>query len=228
MGYFIFNGVDSRDFKGLVVNKLPDIIKPSEKVEKYDLPSRHGNMVIPTGFFEQVSKKIECTLKDPRDIDKIIRLLNGSGEFIFSNQPDRFYKATIVNAIPFERIIRQARRFIIELECEPFGYLIGGKELITITEPTQIGNKGNYESEPIITISGRGNVGIVIGQQNFTLENIVDNITVDTPLLEVYQGVNVLNKKFRGEFPIIPLDDSLISWTGDVSKIEIITNWRCL
>lgn len=229
MNWFEFRSNKSLNFKTLVVNELPPIIKPSEKVTRYEVANRNGEVIIPTGYYGTMVKTVECTLKDLSEVDQIISWLNGSGNVVFSNQPDRFYNAVIINQIPFERVIRQYRKFIIEFECQPFGYLLSGQDKIFIAENNStIANLGNVESEPVITITGKGDVELTIGQAIHKINGIDEYLTIDTPLMEVYKGTDVQNRKMKGKFPILPKGNFIVRWVGNVTSIEIKPNWGCL
>lgn len=228
MNWFKFNNKSSLDFKTLIVNELPSIIKPKEKVNKYDIESRNGELILPTGFYSNMPKSVKCTIRNLSEIDEIISWLKGSGNVIFSNQEDRYYQAVIINQIDFDRVIKQYRKFIIQFECQPFGYLLEGQNKIVFTEKGSIKNIGSFESEPLINIYGKGDLDISIGQTTFTLKGISDYVTVDTPLLEVYKSTELLNRVFYGEFPTIPIGESGVNFSNNVTKVEIVPNWRCL
>lgn len=229
MNWFKFNNKSSLDFKTLIVNELPSIIKPTEKVNKYDIESRNGELILPTGFYSNMPKSVECTIRNLSEIDEIISWLRGSGNVIFSNQEDRYYQAVIINQIDFDRVIKQYRKFIIQFECQPFGYLLEGKENIILTENNNtIYNLGNFESEPVISITGKGDVDLTIGQSIYKINNIEDNIIIDTPLMEVYKGTEVQNRKMKSKFPTLPRGNFTFKWSGNVTSIEIKPNWRCL
>lgn len=229
MNWFEFKNAKSSNFKSLIVNELPSIIKPSEKVTRYEVANRHGEVIIPTGYYGTMIKTVECTVKDLSEIDGIISWLSGSGKVVFSNQPDRFYNAVIINQIPFERVIRKYRKFIVEFECQPFGYLLSGQDKIVITENNStITNLGNIDSEPVIMISGEGDIELSIGLNTLKLKGVNSSITIDSCLMEVYKGIEVQNRKFKGEFPTLPIGEFSLSWVGNVNKIEIKPNWRTL
>lgn len=229
MNWFKFNNRSSLEFKTLIVNELPSIIKPAEKVNKYDIESRNGELILPTGFYSNMTKTVECTVRNLNEIDEIVAWIKGSGEVIFSNQEDRYYQAVIVNQIDFDRVIKHYRKFIIQFECQPFGYLLEGEENIILTENNSIiKNSGSMESEPVISITGKGDVELTIGQSIYKINNIEDSIIIDTPLMEVYKGTEVQNRKMKSKFPTLPTESFIIRWVGNVTSIEIKPNWRCL
>lgn len=229
MNYFIFNGIDSKSFKSLIVNELDTIVRPAEKLERFDIPLYNGQMINETGFYETTIRNAECTLKDLSELDEILKWLRGSGHVVFSNQPDRYYMTTIVNNIPFSRVIKQLRKFTIQFECQPFGYLTEGKDTIRFENSDTLVNPGTVESEPIIKIIGSGDMSITIGDCTFEITNVDQYITVDVPLMEVYKDNRLMNKLYVGDFPMLKVGENNISWLGtDIKAVEIIPNWRCL
>ena len=45
---------------------------------------------------------------------------------------------------------------------------------------------------------------------------------------EAYSGTTGLNSAMSGEFPVLKPGQNAISWSGDVTKVEISPNWRYL
>lgn len=41
-----------------------------------------------------------------------------------------------------------------------------------------------------------------------------------------YSNNQPLNNKMTGDFPILKTGENNISWTGNITKAEIIGNWR--
>ena len=66
----------------------------------------------------------------------------------------------------------------------------------------------------------------MVGQTVVELEGVSGSITLDTPLMEVYSGITCLNSSMSGDFPRIVPGMNAVSWSGNVTKIEIRPNWR--
>lgn len=212
---------------GIRVNKLPPIVKPSRDVTKIIIPGRSGFLTEDNRTYKEVIRNVECTVTDLSKIELVNAWLDGSGDVTFSNQDDRFYKASILNQIPFSKLSRKHSSFIITFDCQPFGYDTENYK-ITLLAPTIINNMHNYYSEPVIKVYGSGEVTLSIGSEAITLKNIVDYVTIDTPLMDCYKDTLLKNTDMDGDFPIIPVGESLFSWTGSITKVEIIPNWQYL
>lgn len=222
--YFIWNNEWSFD-NGLIINKLPPIVRPEERIEKITVPGRHGYMTQSDNTYESVLMTCECTLNNG-NIDYIKQWLNGSGLVCFSNQEYKFYKARIINQISFEEILRVLHKFIVVFDCQPFAY--DGDEIIEIDHPTSIVNLRTFESEPYIKIYATGDIDLIINSDLIRFTNVDQYIEIDTEIMECYKDTVVQNSKMIGDFPTFKVGENTISWIGNINKIEIKPRWRCL
>ncbi len=83
-------------------------------------------------------------------------------------------------------------------------------------------------SEPVITVYGTGDITLMVGTIIVELEGISGSITLDSELQEAYSGTTGMNSAMSGEFPILKPGMNAISWTGNVTKVEVKPNWRYL
>ncbi|MDU6337913.1 MAG: phage tail protein, partial [Clostridium sporogenes] len=66
-----------------------------------------------------------------------------------------------------------------------------------------------------------------INNEIIKFTNISDYIELDSEMMECYKSNVPLNHLMIGNFPIFQVGENNISWTGNISKIEIIPRWRC-
>ncbi|KEI92229.1 distal tail protein Dit [Clostridium botulinum] len=220
---FVWKGIHSNE-KGLKIISLPNITTPEKREEKIIIPGRDGYLTQSDGGYEGEVKPVEFDIKHD-NFDDIKQWLTGSGEVIFSNEPDRYYKARIINKLDLARVLEKFHSGIIQFDCQPFGYL--QDELIEITNSTTIYNQANVNSQPYIKIYGNGYATLKINNEVIKLTNISDYIELDSEMMECYKSNVPLNHLMIGEFPIFQVGQNNISWTGNISKIEIIPRWRC-
>ena len=50
----------------------------------------------------------------------------------------------------------------------------------------------------------------------------------DSELQEAYSGATGMNSAMSGEFPILKPGMNAISWSGNVTRVEVKPNWRYL
>ena len=68
--------------------------------------------------------------------------------------------------------------------------------MITITSNNKSFNgKGTHWSEPIIKVYGSGTINLTINDNQITLKDVVEYITVDSSKKRTYKDLNILNNK---------------------------------
>ena len=223
--YFIFKNISSEDY--LMVNKLPPILKAQKNIEKIEIEGRDGFLTIDKNSYKGIPKPIECTIMDLEQLDFICNWLDGTGEVIFSNEPDKIYKATIINQIEFKKIAWVFHSLLIQFDCQPHKYSITN-EIITLKSAGTLYNSGGTISKPIIVIYGTGNITLMINSQTIKLTNIDGYVTINSDLMDCYKDTLLKNNNMDGDFPVLEIGENHISWSGTVTRVEITPNWRFL
>ena len=120
MNYCILNGKKSSLVKGLLIQSLPPISKPLMRTKTDEIDGRDGDIVTKLGY-SAYDKEMSIGLFGDFDIDEVIRYFDSEGTVIFSNEPDKFYKYTIVSQIDFERLLR-FKTATVTFHVQPFKY----------------------------------------------------------------------------------------------------------
>lgn len=209
----------------------PPVTIPSERVTFTNVPGRSGSLTQLEGddIYDDMVLTATCLIADPSRIQEIAAWLRGSGIVTFANRQGGFYHARIVNQISFEKILRgnPHHSFAINFRCKPFWYLSDVEPITLTTSGTFITNPGSVSSEPIITVYGSGEITLMVGMTITELE-ITDKITLDTPIMGAYAGATSMNSCMSGDFPTLLPGQNAVSWTGNVTKVEVQPNWRSL
>jgi predicted phage tail component-like protein len=236
---FSFADKDSYGDFSLVVTKRPIISSPVRRVSYVDIPGKNSSLRYDEETYEDITVSVECTVKGSRiawQIDDIKSwlLLSGERDLIFSFQSTRKYRAQVVNSIDFEQVFGIASKFIIIFNCRPFKYSVSNNTLTfenssgwAVTYPSEL------YSEPLLTVYCTGSGTFKIKNHEMILTDIDrEFIVINSELEEAYfieDGENInANTYVEGEFPIIEPGSNSVSFTGDITKIEIISNLRWL
>ncbi len=228
MEYFIFKGIDSRDVKGLMVCELPPITKPKMRVRTDTIDGKDGSETTNLGF-EAYNKIIKIGLTRNYDIDNIIAWFNGESTLQMSNEPDKYYKVKIIDQIDYEKLLR-FKTADVKFYVQPFKYSATERtKTIDVTgqTTTEIRNAGNYFAKPQITFTGTGTINISVnGLQKCVLYLGAESesITLDADKQEAYSGLVLKNRQMDGQFISLEVGKNTITWTGNLTKIEI-TNY---
>lgn len=227
--WFKFNGVDSRAL-GIIVTGMPDTVRAEKRVDTVTVAGRNGSLHFDENVYNSYSRTMECAIRSREKIDDIAAWLKGRGEMIFSTEPDKVYDVFIANKIDISQMMKVFQKFMVTLDCQPFKRSVNAfGDTMELTAPTTIYNKGTVYSEPKITVYGEGAVTLTINGTDYNITALTDYVTIDSEMLEVYKDTTSQNNIFAAaDFPLFDVGQNTISWSGNVTKIEIVPRWRWL
>ena len=229
--YFLWNGVDCRTY-GIHVTDQPPITSPLERSTQTHVPGRPGSQTQLEGddVYDDMILTATCFISDPAQIPTIAAWLKGAGTVTFANRTGGHYKARIVNQIPFEKVLRGNPHctFAVNFRCYPFFFAEDVDDITVTTSGTVVTNPGSVYSEPIITVTGSGDITLMVGTTIVELTDITSGIVRDCALQEAYLGTTLMNDHMSGDFPVLKPGANAISWSGTVTKVVIKPNWRYL
>jgi len=228
---FNFLGKDSHADFGLVIEKRPIIPKPQRNIQYVEVPGRSGSLKIDDATYKDIVIPVQCGFKDdhlPAKADLVKSWLDsGEGPLIFSNQPDKYYLAHVSDPVDISQELKVLGKFLVNFRCKPFKYDVTNAA-VTLTSPGIITNPGTVASEPIILVTGNGNITLTINGADIQLTGVSGSITIDSVLKDAYKDTLLQNNLMNGDFPVLIPGDNTISWTGAVTSLQITTNWRWL
>ncbi|MVX64222.1 phage tail protein [Clostridium chromiireducens] len=232
---FDFGSKNSYDDFEILISKRPSIPSPKRRVNTINIPGRDSNLIFDEKTYEDITLTVECSVKDKENlankIDDIKAWLfeTGESDLIFSFQDDRKYIAQVVNAIDFKQIYNYFSEFPIIFNCKPFKYAMENSIINIIKTGTSVNNLGTIESEPVITIYGSGDVVFKVNEQGISLKGITEKVILNSVIQDCYDDKgNNLNGKMSGEFLKLKPGENIIEWSGNITKIELLPNWRWL
>ena len=213
--YFIFKDKNSKEM-GISILKLPPRIKPEQRGEIIQIPGRDGFLFESDNAYNHKTIEIECTLLDTSNSQNVMELpiwLDGSGKLIFSDYPDYYYEARIINSIPIERLLKRYKRFLIVFEVQPFSKKIETTriEKSTLNEET-INVLTYYDTSYKMILNATGNIEIHINDTIIHFNDLDRKVIIDGELMNVTDEVgNNLNNKMLGDFPKLKPGQNTIS-----------------
>lgn len=231
MNYVVLNGYRSTLIKGLLISELPPITKPMQRTSIEEIDGRDGDIITKLGY-AAYDKKMTIGCYGDFNIDDIVQYFNSEGEVVFSNEPDKYYKYTILNQIDFERLCRFKTANVV-FHVQPFKFSSVDEEVV-FENPSydwvSIRNNGNVISRPTIKIEGSGTIALTLHDvQEFTLTlGTNDNIILDGVSLNAYTESaggyrSLYNRHVVGNMKNLwlPIGSSVIEWSGTVTKISV-------
>ena len=229
MNYFIFKGINSNSFSGLVVNTLPPITKAPKRVETQEIDGVDGEIITELGY-SAYDKEIVITLLKHDKIDEIMAWLSGEGELVTSLEPNKFYKCRIIDEIDYERLYNM-KSATITFRTQPFKYLYREtyQKFENPVGNIYVLNEGLEISKPLIKIKGSGTVEVSVEDRekfSYTFPEGETEVTIDSEKQDAYLGTVLKNRNMIGEFPTFKSGKNKITLTGNITEIYIIANSR--
>lgn len=232
MSYFIYNDISSESM-GLLITSMTLPQKAEQKNETISVPGRSEPIFRTYDEYNSYNIDISCIITDVSQQRNIFSWLSGSGKFIRSDEPDKYYTAKSCSMISSIRISDEIREFSMSFECMPFAYAIENEPVIIIDSAGTIDNNGSIPCEPVIMVEGSGNIELNVNGEVWKLTDIDGSITIDTPRNLAYKDNHVLlNKISRYDssvcLPMLNVGANSISVSGTAAKITVIKNERWL
>lgn len=227
-----WKGIDSDTITGLIISELPPISKPNMKTTITKIDGRDGDIIEELGY-ESYTKSIKVGLSKNYNIDEVIKYFTGSGDLIMSNEPDKAYKCQIIEKVDYNKLLR-FKTATVKFYTQPFKYKKDEpKAILNIDGETSmtVDNIGLEKSKPIIKLTGSGTVAIQLNGAtvfNYIFPENETEVIVDSIQEEAYLNGFYKNRNMTGEFPILEVGENTISWSGNLTKIEIEPKSRWL
>ena len=225
--YIIINRKKSTLVNGLIITSLPPITKPKMRYNAEEIDGVDGDVINKLGY-GAYDKTFEIGLSYNYKVDDVIEYFNTQGQITFSNEPDKYYNFTTLNQIDFEKLLR-FKKAKITIHVQPFKYSnIESTKIFTFTEESQnliVRNNGNIYSKPVITLFGSGTINLSLNGLEVFIINLNGSMVLDTQSQNAYDPNTkvFLNRYVTGDFKNLYLQvgANTISWTGNITKVEI-------
>jgi len=233
--WFLWNRTPCTEY-GIHVLNQPDIVRPAERISTEKVFGKSGTLTKLEGdaVYDEFIAPVECIIQDSSRIREINAWLQGDGKVAFANRAGGFFYARVANQIDYAKILRgnPHRSFTINFRCQPHFHHDDSPIETFLESGAFIVNPGTASSEPVITVTGSGDITLMIGQYIVELEGVDSAIILDTPRMEAYKMEGPLpvnqNSVMTGEFPLLVPGTNPVSWTGNVVSLTIEPNWRDL
>ena len=121
--------------------------------------------------------------------------------------------------------MNNAGEFEITFNCKPQRYLLTGETAIELTVDGTITNPTLFDAQPLIVVTGRGDLGI--NSQTVTITGI-SPVTIDCEMMDCYQGAYSRNDTVSFsdyKFPVLVPGVNNITLSGNISKVVITPRW---
>ena len=227
MSTITFKDIVSSDI-GIMINR---VVVPPSSVEDYQMITIQGRLEPLRSDLktrQPIMITVEATIVEDNMLRQIYSTYQGAGRLIISTESDKYYNASAQVITP-DNIARYMNKITLGFECQPFAYAVSNDpvELEISGSAASIEIGGGYYCQPIYQITGSGDITLrVNGASPLTLYNVDGYVAVDTALMMCHKnGVHV---KSSGKLPFMSPGTNMLSWSSNVTKMEVIKNERWL
>lgn len=181
-----------------------------------------------SGKYKPYLRDMAFHILDQEKKDEIYAWLKGYGVLRTVIDKDGYFKASVVSSLDLEDD-KGLEYFPVTFKINPpFLFLDSGLTPVTLTNGQKLINPGTHTAEPQIKIVGTGDINLTVNGKAFKITGLVSDLIIDSELQHSYNATSDLDGKVLGEYPILSLGENTISWSGNVTKVEITPNWRNL
>ena len=220
---------NSRAAWGLRITE-PPVVPPTKRiVESVQIDGREGTLTLLKGW-EDITFNMKAALLGINlhtRFRDILPVILAAKTIYFSNDPGVYFKIKHASAGGMERPLSAMGEFPLTFVCDPFRY-VRNVTPVTMTAPGNITNPSGVFALPKITVYGTGNQTLTVGGKQTKVNILAGNLTLDSALMECYQGGTAQNNQMQGPFPVFNTGATAITWSSGITKIEIEPRWRYL
>ncbi len=228
--WFEYAGTKSTDM-GLRLLSMPRRYSPVANGLREEVPGRDGYLWIPDGSYMSVDISVDCETMDGYNLDEINAWLTQSGEdfLCFSDEPDRAYKAHVVDPYSAENrfLSFDRKRLAINFSCQPHRYEYPESEPVRMLEAGFVDNPGTIDSLPRVEVAATGDYTLTIN--GCVIDVTGGSIIIDSELRDCLSidGTALANSRVTlSEFPTLSPGVNIVSWSGNVTAVDILRRVR--
>lgn len=145
-------------------------------------------------------------------------------KLIFTDDPGWFYKVVNVEIGQMEVKFKRKGEFTINFTCRGWQYSLDGDEFLEIENNTMLYNEYDL-AKPLLYLEGNGEITVTINNNKFKVM-VKDYLYIDSELEIAYREKTDCLNIDDGDYPVLTYGENNISFTGNVSKIEMKPRWR--
>ncbi|MDY5910587.1 MAG: hypothetical protein SPJ62_00955 [Inconstantimicrobium porci] len=226
-GEIIFNGASSIDDMNLKLEEYPVIPLLNRRTEDVHIDCRDGVLHYDLKSYDnrQVTFKFILNSNDYEtdfaNIDKWLSVIQDNRLFIDST--GLCFDVVRIIKGDTQKNFKTMGSIPVTFEFEPYKY---DPNSITLNNVNNIYNPGDFDSLPIITLNGTGDISITINEEKFIVKDSKNKSIIDSKKLRCYSPSSNSDLKFQGDFPTLIPGDNIISSTATSFSITYRNRYR--
>lgn len=229
MKNIVYIGEKSNMDFGVVVTKLPDVQLAAERGEWVQVQGRSGEVFVSGDALEDVTIPLPIWIPPGTDMAGISRWIRGERRIRVEGWP-WFWVGRLMSTAALPACVgNDGWSATLMFKCQPHRYVWPEADPITLTSSKVIQNPANAESLPLITVSGSGDVTLMINDTSVLLLDVAESVVLDcdAKTARTISGTQATGQiKIYGGWPRLTPGNNAINWTGSVTSVKITPRWR--
>lgn len=232
INHIIYAGKSSIDF-GITISGEGTFNTPRRRYTEVVVPGRSGALLIDEGAFDNIEVKYPALIKDDmparwKEFINFAASMPGYQRLEDTYNPYEYRMAQINTETVMETAGYNncSGLFDIVFNCKPQRFLKSGEQAVTYTSNGTIYNRTCWGSTPLLNIYGTSGT-VQIGGTDITLSTISTYVTVDCETMDAYKGATNCNQNvtFSTDKVAIPAGESLVTLSGNITRVEVTPRW---
>lgn len=234
--WFSYKGKSSDSF-GLYIQKKNSFDSAERDVSYQSVPGRNGDIIIDNGRYKNLDLPYSIGIVSESEfIQSIDDLKNwlipetSYYQLYDSYDPAHYRLASVSDGLSIEQLLSNYGTTTLKFNCKPFRYSFFGNRVTTLTQSgSAIKNRERYSSLPYMRIFGSGDITLFVNDTAFYFYDVNEFVEIDSDMMNCFKNTSNLNNQMQSDgFPVFDVGKNIISWTGNVEKIEVKPRWRTI
>ena len=223
----------SNEYAGIRLQGALKISAPEPNVTTVSVPGRNGDLHYYDGTYKNRTGTIDAYVYHEyavkSEFGRVYHWLfdaYGYRKLVSDDDRAHYMLARVKNGAEIDAKIRKIAPFEIKFDCMPQRFLFAGDDPIDISVDTAIENPTIFTSEPLYKIYGSGQGTLTVGARTAEISGIDEYIYYDAETEKAYKDAVNLNAYISCKDPLLfERGEQNVSFTGGITKIEIIPRW---
>lgn len=226
-----FGAHTNREF-GCVVTSMPAIPAAEARGEWESTPGVQGGQFFSDNALEAVDMPVSLYVPPEANINQLMAWLSGEGRLRFDSWP-WFWKARRTAAFALSPCaIEDGWNVTVPFKVQPHRYLYPEAEPLVFQLGQVITNPCTAEAQPLIEITGTGDIGMFVGGSTLFVDDLSGTVTIDCEAKTAYLSdvSESANDKLTllNDWPVLGVGQTAVGSTGSINEIRITPRWRYL
>ena len=223
-----FRGVSTASMTGVAVATMPSPRKAGKRITQYKVKGRDGVMHTDDGF-DNFDMTIRLMLlgENATTRQTVNAWADGTGKLFSSDDSGKCWSASVNREIVWYRDEVGGKFYDVAeivFNCQPI-MRETTPTVYTLTADGTIASIGNYESQPMIKITGSGNCTLSINGTEMTFSGLSSSVPVFVDCENGYVYTSSGATAMTGEFPHMVIGTNTVVIGGGTTMVEITANW---